>query len=240
MHLIHTEVSLSPGEKKQLHILEQLINYLDLNFKWSIMAATHIAYPDLAIETFSGAEPKQDVESFNQLCETKIKFILGQKTCKRWWMSKLHFQKKTALFSSWLWGPAADWYGNNFAKTITWDDVGTSFGARFSDGKNKFRYKIKVERCITGDGEELRNFLHRIKSMVDKGWLNHVNGIEAAQQNAERVAQAQESRQRYIDYSLIGLQTSYLQRKTQENQIQKPNATWNQFSNRIIQKDISV
>ena len=40
---------------------------------------------------------------------------------------------------------------------------------------------MEVEHCIRGDGEEIRNFLHRIKRTVDKGCPNDMKGIEAAQ-----------------------------------------------------------
>ena len=33
------------------------------------MAATHLAYPDLALDKFSGTDPDQDAESFIQLIE---------------------------------------------------------------------------------------------------------------------------------------------------------------------------
>ena len=36
------------------------------------MAATHLAYPDLALDKFSGTDPDQDSESFIQLIEWKI------------------------------------------------------------------------------------------------------------------------------------------------------------------------
>ena len=98
---------------------------------------------------------------------------------------------------------------------------------------------MEVEHCIRGDGEEIRNFLHRIKRTVDKGWPDDLNGIEAAQHNAERNAQGRQRRQRYIDYSLKGLRPRYLQRKAQEYLMENPNATWNDFSTRIIQRDVS-
>ena len=47
---------------------------------------------------------------------------------------------------------------------------------------------MEVEHCIKGDGEEIRNFLHRIKRMVDKGWTDDLNGMEAIQHAAERAA----------------------------------------------------
>ena len=41
------------------------------------MANTHLAYPDLALDKFSGIEPDQDAESFVQLIQRKINFALG-------------------------------------------------------------------------------------------------------------------------------------------------------------------
>ena len=38
------------------------------------MANTHLAYPDLALDKFSGTDPDQDAESFIQLIERKINF----------------------------------------------------------------------------------------------------------------------------------------------------------------------
>ena len=67
-----------------------------------------------------------------------------------------------------------------------------------------------------------------------------MNAIETKQQNAERAVQAQQGRQRYIDYSLKGLQVKYLHNeRTQENPMENPNAMWNEFSTRTIQTDVS-
>ena len=41
------------------------------------MANTHLAYPDLAIDKFSGTDPDQDAESFIQQIELKFNFALG-------------------------------------------------------------------------------------------------------------------------------------------------------------------
>ena len=98
---------------------------------------------------------------------------------------------------------------------------------------------MEVEHCIRGDGEEIRNFLHPIKRTVNNGWPDDLNGIEAAQHNAERNAQGRQRKQRYIDYSLKGLRPRYLQRKAEEYLMENPNATWNDFSTRIIQRDVS-
>ena len=98
---------------------------------------------------------------------------------------------------------------------------------------------MEVEHCIRADGEKIRNFLHRIKKTVDKGWPDDIVGIAVADQNAERTNQARQRRQRYIDYTLRGLKPRYLQRKAQEHLMEQPNASWNEFSTHLINKDVS-
>ena len=66
-----------------------------------------------------------------------------------------------------------------------------------------------------------------------------MKGIPRADRAAERQAQGKQRRQRYIDYTLRGLRPKYLQRKAQEYLMKHPNATWNDFSTRIIQLDVS-
>ena len=135
------------------------------------MANTHLAYPDLAIDKFSGTDPDQDAESFIQLIERKNNFALGDAPGDAGELANYTFREKS-LFSSLLRGPAAEWYESNITNATTWDDVRTKFVTRFSDGRNKFRYRMEVEHCIRGDGEEIRNFLLRIKRTLDKGWRN--------------------------------------------------------------------
>ena len=147
--------------------------------------------------------------------------------------------RKKALFSSLLRGPAAEWYENNIENATAWADTREQFITGFSDGRNKFRHKMEVEHCVRGDGEEIRNFLHRIKKIVDKGWPDDMEGIIEADRAAERQAQGRQRRQRFIDYTLRGLRPRYLQRRAQEYLIEHPNATWNDFSTRIIQRDVS-
>ena len=59
---------------------------------------------------------------------------------------------------------------------------------------------MEVEHCIRRDGEEIRNFLHRIKRTVDKGWPDDMEGIAPADHGAERAALG---RQRSRDTSTI-------------------------------------
>ena len=96
-----------------------------------------------------------------------------------------------------------------------------------------------VEHCIRADGEEIRNFLHRIKETVDNRWPDDMVGVVASEQAAERTAQARERKQKYIDCPLKRLRSRYLQRKAQEYLMEHSNAIWNDFSTHLINKDVS-
>ena len=171
------------------------------------MANTHLAYPDLALDKFSGTDPDQDDEFFVQLIERKINFALGDAPADSDDLVSYTFRKK-ALFSSVLRGPATKWYEKNIENATTWADTQEQFITRFSDGRNKFRHRMEVEHCVGGDGEEIRIFLHRIKKIVDKGLPDDMEGIAEGDRPEERQAQGRQRRQRYIDYTLRGLSPS--------------------------------
>ena len=98
---------------------------------------------------------------------------------------------------------------------------------------------MEVEHSVRGDGKEIRTFLLGIKKIVDKRWPDDMEETVEAARAAERQAQGRQRRQWYIDYILRGLRPSYPQRKAQEYLMEHPNATWNDFSTRIIQGDLS-
>ena len=108
---------------------------------------------------------------------------------------------------------------------MTLNEVRTLFITRFSDARNKFRHRKEVEHCIRADREKIRNFLHRLKKTVDKGWPFDMVGITPGDHNAVRTAQARQGRQKYIAYTLKGLRPRYLQQKAQEYLMEHPNAT---------------
>ena len=83
------------------------------------MANTHLVYPDLSIEKFSGTDPDQDVESFIQLIERKINFAHGDAPADASELRNYTFRKK-ALFSFLLREPAAGWYESNITNATTW------------------------------------------------------------------------------------------------------------------------
>ena len=87
----------------QLHILGDLIDFLF----WDIiskMANAHLAYPDLALDNFSGADPDQDAEAFIRLIECKINFALFTEPDEADTEHFIYLFRKKALFSSLLRG----------------------------------------------------------------------------------------------------------------------------------------
>ena len=65
------------------------------------MAAAHLAYPDLAVDKFSGKDPDQDAEFFIQLIERKNNFAFGDAPGDAGELANYLFKKKP-LFSSLL------------------------------------------------------------------------------------------------------------------------------------------
>ena len=179
------------------------------------MANSNLAYPGLALDKFSGTDADQDAESFFQLIGRKINFALalGDALGDAGDLAIYTFRKK-ALFSSLLRGRASEWYENNITNATTWENVRTNFITRFSDERNKFRYRMEVEHCISGELEEIWNFLHRIKRTADKGWPDNMEGIAPPDLGAERETQTRQRRQRHNDYPMNELGPRDLQRKT--------------------------
>ena len=119
------------------------------------MANTLLAYPDVAIDMLSGTDPHQHAEPFIQKVERKINFALGDAPEEAGELASYTFRKKALFFL--LRAPAAELYENNITNATTWEIVRTN-STRFSYGRNKFRYRMEVEHCIRGEGEEIRNF----------------------------------------------------------------------------------
>ena len=63
------------------------------------MANTYLAYPDLALDKFSGTDPDQDAASFMQLIERKISFALGDAAGDADELAHYTFRKKALFFT---------------------------------------------------------------------------------------------------------------------------------------------
>ena len=129
----------------QIEILEELMEYLHFKFYWSIIAAQpHLAYPDLALDKFSGTDPDQYAEAFTRLIECKFNFALRTEPEPGELAHAIYLFKKKALFSSLLRRPAAEWYGSTIQDAMTWNEVRTLLSTRFLHGRNKFNTEWKM------------------------------------------------------------------------------------------------
>ena len=203
------------------------------------MAQPHLAYPELQHGIFSGIVPDQDADALIRLIECKINFALKTEPDDADLEHVVYLFGRKVIFPPLRRGLAAEMYRSNIQDAMTWNEVRTLFITRFLDGRNKFRHRMEVELCIRGNGEEIRIFLHRIKTTVDKGWPDDMVEVAAADQDAECAAQARQRRQRYNDYTLKRLRPRCLQQRAQEYLMEHPNATRNNFSTHLINKDVS-
>ena len=207
--------------------------------------ANYLAYPDLGRDQFTGTDPDQDPEQFIQLIEKKFRFSHGDPpdAALRAGAALADYNfRKQSYFATLLRGPTAEWFETTVTPAnpaLNWDQIRERFITRFADGRNKFRHRMEVEQIKRRDGEEIKNYLHRIKIAVGKGWPDDLAGIAPNDRDAERNAQARQRRQRCIDYSLKGLRPTKLREKAHEYLMDHPNATWEQFSQEVINKDLS-
>ena len=135
------------------------------------MAENTVSFPDLALDKFSGNDPDQDSKKLLLTIENKINSSLGSRPTDNAKRTRycLLVQKK-ALFSSHFRGPAAVRYGESMNDAATWDQIRTAFSDRLPDDRNKYRHRITAENCVRANEELIKNFYHRVKSAVDKGW----------------------------------------------------------------------
>ena len=129
-----------------------------------------VAYPDLAIEKFIGIDSNGDPTEFIRLLENKISFSLGSRPAvNENNIQTVYEDRRKALFGSVLRGPAAEWFDSLEAAAI-WDKMKTQFTARFIDGKMQYPFRIAAEKLKRQLDENIKSYIHRIKTLVDKGW----------------------------------------------------------------------
>ena len=78
------------------------------------MVNAHLAYPDLALDKFSGTDPDQGAEAFIRLIDCKINTALGTEPDQADAEHVVYIFRKKAVFSSLLRGPTAEWYESTF------------------------------------------------------------------------------------------------------------------------------
>ena len=139
--------------------------------------------------------------------------------------------RRKALFGSVLRGPAAEWF-DSLDAALTWDEIRTQFIARFTDGKMQYGFRIEAENLKRQPDENIKSFIHRIKTLVDKGWPMPSN----ADANARTACEYQRIG-KYKDYFIRGLTPFGLKRKAHQALIEDPNKTCDALQTLIINKD---
>ena len=196
------------------------------------MAENTVSFPDLASDKFSGNDPDQDAKSFLLTVENKIKFSLGSRPTDIAERTRYLLRKK-ALFSSLLRGPAAEWLAESINDAATWDQIRNAFIDRLSDDRDKHRHRSTAENCVRGTEDLIKNFYHRFKSAVDKGWPLDPNGTQNEKDNQQNQRNAKN-----IEFTVRGLKPTGLKRKAHEYLIEHPDATWDVLQTHITSKDV--
>ena len=83
------------------------------------MAQPNLAYPDSALDEFSGTDQDQDAEAFIRLIECKINFALGTEPDAADAGHVINLFRKKDLFSSLLRRPSVEWYGSTIQDAMT-------------------------------------------------------------------------------------------------------------------------
>ena len=130
--------------------------------------ANVVAYPDLALEKFIRIDSSENPTAFICLLEKKISFSLGSKpTTIENNIQTVYDDRRKALLGSVLHGPAAECF-NSLVTSLTWDKKNTVF-AQFTNGKLQYRFRIVAENLKRQLDENIKSYIHRIKTIVDKG-----------------------------------------------------------------------
>ena len=195
-----------------------------------------VAYPDLALEKIIGIDSSEDPTAFICLLENKISFSLGSRLTVN---EKKNIQtvcddRRKALFDSILRGPAAAWFGSLEA-ALTWDEIKTQFFAGFTDGKMQYQFRNEAENLKRQPGENIKKCIHRIKTLVDKGWPTPSD----ADANARKACENQRIG-KYKDFFIRGLTPPGLKRKAHQALIEDPNKTKDALQTLIINRDTSL
>ena len=189
------------------------------------MAANVVAYPDIALEKFTGLDPSEDAQEFFSLIQRKIQFSLGTRDPADADLQAAYDARQKALFGSVLRGPAAQWF-ETLAPGLAWNEVRNQFITRFTDAKDKYRKRIEVESIKRQPDELIKSYTHRVTKAVEKGWPDP--DFNNDQRNAK-----------CMEYFVRGLTPPTLKQKAHQRLIENPATTWQQLQDHVATKDLS-
>ena len=105
----------------------------------------------------------------------------------------------------------------------------TQFIARFNDGKMQYRFQIEAENLKRQPDDKIKSYMHRLKTLVDKGWPTPPD----ADANARTACENQRIG-KYKDYLIRGLRPLRLKQKAHQALIKDPNKTWDALHTLIL------
>ena len=123
-------------------------------------------FNDVVMEKFSGTEPEDDADAFVKQVEHKIKVTLGQLPAPGNDRENYLFRQR-ALFASLLHGPAAEWCAVNINEenaAHTRNFIKREFRTLFTDGQDRYRFRIQAEKIKRTEREPIKTYLQRVKN----------------------------------------------------------------------------
>ena len=189
------------------------------------MAANVVAYPDIALEKFTGLDPSEVAQEFFSLIQRKIQFSIGTRDPADADLQAAYDARQKALFGSVLRGPEAQWF-ETLAPGLAWNEVRNQFITRFTDAKDKYRKRIEVESIKRQPDELIKSYTHRVTKAFEKGWPDP--DFNNDQRNAK-----------CMEYFVRGLTPPTLKEKAHQRLIENPATTWQQLQDHVATKDLS-
>ena len=135
---------------------------------------------------------------------------------------------------------ALEWF-NTIDPTRTLDQIKGDFITRFTESRDQFKNRLKVEGATRQEGALIKNYFHRTKHAVDRGWSEKIPArlTDPGQIATVRTIQKRQREQKYIDFAIRGLQSPSLKSKAHEHRIENPDKTWDEIQNHLITKDLT-
>ena len=128
------------------------------------------SFNDVVMEKFSGTQPEDDADAIVKQVEQKIKVALGQLPGLGNDRENYLFRQR-ALFATLLRRPAAEWYAANINEgdaAHTWNFIEREFRTRYTDGRDRYRFRIQAENIKRIELEPNKTYLQRVKKTLTK------------------------------------------------------------------------
>ena len=122
--------------------------------------ANAVAHQDLKLEKIFEIDSSEDPTMFTRLLEKKISFPVASRPATKENNTRIVYDdRRKALF-----GPSS------LEAALTRDKIKTQIITRFTDGKMHHRFLIAAESLKRQPDENMKSYMHRIKTLADKGW----------------------------------------------------------------------